>query len=144
MKLEAIYDEWSVDCVIDPTELGFESLKITELHNKYFRFLSNERLTLRNLEVQYKQLRLEKFEFYTQGPTKETQEKGWTLPPVGRILKSEVNTYIEADRDIVNLTLKIAVQQEKIDLLESIIKNLQNRNFNIKSAIEWEKFKMGG
>jgi hypothetical protein len=54
-----------------------------------------------------------------------------------------VNNYIEADKDMVNLSLKLGIQHEKIDLLESIIKSLTARGFNIKAAIEWERFKVG-
>ena len=35
------------------------------------------------------------------------------------------------------------VQQEKVDFLDSAIKSLTNRGFNLKAAIDWEKFKMG-
>lgn len=35
------------------------------------------------------------------------------------------------------------MQLEKIELLESVIKTFTNRGFNIKAAIEWEKFKVG-
>jgi len=41
------------------------------------------------------------------------------------------------------MNLKIAYQQEKIDALESIIKMLHNRGFHIKSAIDFERFKVG-
>jgi hypothetical protein len=51
--------------------------------------------------------------------------------------------YIEADEDIIKLSLKIGVQQEKIDFLESIIKTIINRGYNIKSAIEFIKFTNG-
>jgi len=40
--------------------------------------------------------------------------------------------------------LKISVQQEKVDTLEAIIKAITNRGFLIKSAIDWERFKVGG
>jgi hypothetical protein len=52
--------------------------------------------------------------------------------------------YMDADQDIINMSLKIGLQQEKVELLESIIKSLTNRGFQIKSAIEWTKFTMGG
>jgi hypothetical protein len=77
------------------------------------------------------------------GPTEETHALGWQLPPQGKIIRSDVNNYIEADNEVVNLTLKIGIQQEKLELLESIIKSFTNRGFNIKSAIDWEKFKVG-
>jgi hypothetical protein len=59
------------------------------------------------------------------------------------VIKSEVGNYIDADRDIIDISLKIGIQSEKIDLLESIIKTLLNRGYNIRAAIDWEKFKMG-
>jgi hypothetical protein len=143
MKIEQIFEEWEKDSVIDQTELGEESLKIAKLHHKYFKMLTYERLQHRKLEAEMKSLHLEKHEFYTQGPTKETMDKGWQLPAVGKILRSDVGNYIEADKNIVDLSLKIGVQLEKIDLLKSIITTLNNRGYNIKAAIDWEKFKMG-
>lgn len=143
MKLESIYELWDVDSKIDDNDLGGESTKIPSLHNKYYRIYVEERLKLRKLEAEMKMLKLEKYEFYTQGPTKDQAEKGWHLPPAGRILKAEVNNYMEADRDLINLSLKIGVQQEKTEFLESIIKSFNSRGFNIKAAIEWRKFQMG-
>lgn len=143
MKLEQIFAEWEKDSNIDMTELGEESLKISKLHHKYFQMLTYERIQHRKLEAELKTLRLEKHEFYTQGPTKETIDKGWELPPIGKILRSDVANYLEADKDIINLSLKIGIQLEKIDLLKSIITTLNNRGYNIKAAIDWEKFKMG-
>ena len=144
MKIEKIFDEWEADTDFDKTELGDEALKVSKLHHKYFKILSQERITRRALEANLKVLRLEKFEFYTQGPSKESVERGWEMPPIGRVVKSEVNNYMEADRDIIDISLKIGIQNEKIDLLESIIKTILSRGYNIKAAIDWEKFKMGG
>ena len=90
-----------------------------------------------------KTLKLQKYEFYTQGPSKETQDKGWELPGKGMILKQEMPMYLEGDKDIIELSLKIGYQQEKVELLESIIKSLTNRGFQIKAAIDFYKFTMG-
>jgi hypothetical protein len=143
MKIDDIYNEWEIDSQINRSELGEEALKIPKLHHKYFKIFTHERLQLRKYEAEMKQLKIEKLEFYTLGPTEESHEKGWKLPPQGKILKSEVNNYIEADKDIVNLSLRMGIQHEKIDLLESIVKSLTARGFNIKAAIEWERFKVG-
>jgi hypothetical protein len=144
MKIENIFEEWDKDTDFDKTELGDEALKVSKLHHKYFRILSQERITRRSLEAELKVLKLEKFEFYTQGPSKESVERGWEMPPIGKVVKSEVNNYMEADRDIITISLKIGIQSEKIDLLESIIKTILSRGYNIKAAIDWEKFNMGG
>jgi hypothetical protein len=143
MKLDEIYTEWDKDSKIDTTDLGNESIKIPQLHNKYFKVYTSEKLLLRKYEAEMRELKLEKYEFYTQGPTKETQEKGWSLPAKGLILKSDIPMYMDGDKQLIELSLKIGYQQEKIELLESIIKSLVNRGFQIKSAIDWHKFTMG-
>jgi hypothetical protein len=91
-----------------------------------------------------KQLKLDKYEFYTQGPSEESKIKGWVMPAKGLILKSDIPMYIDADKDMVKLSLKIGLQQEKIELLESIIKSLGNRGYNIKAAIDFIRYTNGG
>lgn len=143
MKLEEIYAEWDKDSNIDTTDLGNESIKIPSLHNKYFKVYTSEKLLLRKYEAEMKELKLEKYEFYTQGPSKDSVEKGWTMPARGMILKQEMPMYMEGDKELIAQSLKIGYQQEKIELLESIIKSLVNRGFQIKAAIDWHKFTMG-
>lgn len=143
MKFEDIFDEWKRDSEIDQTDLGGESLKIPKLHHKYYMMLLSERSSLRKLEAQMKQLKLSKYEFYSQGHTEETRKLGWELPSRGIILKADIPMYIEADKDLIDLSLKIGVQGEKVDFLDSILKSLQTRNFLIKNAIDFMKFTMG-
>jgi len=144
MKFEEIFDEWKRDSEIDQTDLGNESLKIPKLHHKYYMMLLSERSSLRKLEAQMKQLKLSKYEFYSQGHTEETKKLGWELPPRGIILKADIPMYIEADRDIIDLSLKIGIQGEKVEFLDSIIKSLQTRNFLIKNAIDFLRWTNGG
>lgn len=143
MSIDEILEQWQQDTKIDRTELGDEALNIPKLHHKYYQIFVKERMILRKQESDMKQLKLDKYEFLTQGPNEETKDKGWKLPPKGMILKGDIPMYLEADQDVINLSLKIGYQQEKIDLLESIIKTIINRGFLIKSAIEWQKFTMG-
>ena len=143
MKLESIFELWDQDSKIRREDLSEESLKISTLHSKYHKIYTQERLTLRKYEHELKQLKLDKYEFYTQGPTKETMDKGWQLPPIGKVIKSDVDKYMDADKDLIQLSLKIGVQHEKIELLESILKTIHNRGFQIKNAIDWIKFTSG-
>ena len=143
MKIEEISSQWKEDCEIDRTELGDEALKIAKLHHKYYQIYISEKLLLRSHEAEMKQLKLDKYEFYTQGPNEETRAKGWELPPKGLILKADIPMYMEADKEIIKLSLKIGLQQEKIEFLESILKSLNNRGYNIKAAIDWIKFTNG-
>lgn len=143
MKLDEIHDMWSADCEVDRTELGEESLKIPKLHSKYLRIFTEERLLLRRLEEERKELARTKFDYY-RGilPEDELKANGWE-PFRLNVLKTDIPTYIEADSDIIKLNLRVAMQQEKVDTLESIIRTINNRGYLIKNAIEYEKFKVG-
>jgi hypothetical protein len=143
MKIEEIFEQWEQDSKIDKTELGDAALDIPKLHHKYFQILVNEKMQLRKLEAEFKRLKLDKYEFFTQGPNEDTKDKGWKLPPKGMILKGDIPMYMEADEDIINISLKIGLQQEKVELLDSIVKTIINRNFVIRNAIDWQKFTMG-
>ena len=114
MKIEEILELWKADAEIDRTEIGDEAMKTAKLHHKYFQILVGERMILRNHEADMKKLKLEKYEFFTQGPNEETQAKGWKLPAKGLILKSDIPMYMEADDQIVKLSLRVGLQQEKI------------------------------
>lgn len=144
MKFEDIFEEWEKDSNIDRTDLDNESLKIPKLHHKYYMMLVAEKTLLKKLESDLKQLKLAKFEFYSQGHTEETRALGWTMPARGMILKSDIPMYMESDKHIIELSLRIGIQQEKVDFLESIIKSFQTRGYAIKNAIDFMKFTSGG
>lgn len=143
MTLDEIFEQWGKDSLVDQAELGNAALELAKLHHKYYRILSQERLLYKRMESELKQLKLEKHEFYSDGPTQDQLEKGWKLPAKGRIIKSDIGNYIDADSDVIQNNLKLAYQGEKLELLESIIKTIGNRGFHIRAAIDWERFKVG-
>jgi hypothetical protein len=144
MKLEEIQDLWERDARIDRTNLSVESLGINVLHQKYWKIFSQERLRLVKLDQEVKKLRHDKWVFYIQGPTSETVAAGWEMPPSGRVLKPDVNGYIDSDPDVIKLNLTYGLQKEKVQFLESIISMIQFRSNQIKNAVEWAKFEAGG
>ena len=143
MKTDEILSLWKEDSIIDRTELGDEAIRIARLLQKYYEIMINEKKILLKYDNDLKTLKLEKFEFYTQGHNEETIKKGWELPSKGAIIKSEVPLYMDADKDLIDLSLKIGIQKEKVDMLEFILKSLNNRSFNIRAAIDDMKLKLG-
>ena len=143
MTLQEIQTLWSKDSEVDRTALGEEASKIPQLHSKYFKIFSTERLKLRQMELVSKQLYTDLWEYYQGNFDYEMcEEKGWE-PFQLKILKSDITFYIDRNQDWVDSQLKLAMQKEKVDFLESIIKSLNGSGFNINAAINWEKFKVG-
>lgn len=142
MKLEDIESLWQQDSIIDRTDLDTESLKIPSLHSKYYKIFLREKVQLKAEEAEYKQFFKLKHEYYTGKLSKEDLDQyGWE--PFQFILKGDLSIYMDADKEISERLLKLQVQREKVDLLESIIKSLNNRGFLIKNAIDFIKFSNG-
>ena len=143
MKLEDIMNMWNEDAGISRDKIVEDSIKTSKLHAKYLQIYINERNILKARENDLKVLKREKFEFYTMGPTPETHERGWKLPPQGKVIKSEVAMYIDSDSDIIALTQKIEIQRAKVDFCSQVIDVLGRRSFTIKNIIDYEKFISG-
>lgn len=143
MKLEEIQNLWDADSQIDRSELGDESLRIVKMHAKYFKIYSQERLLLRKMESDLKELYRDKYEWYNGNISKELlEQRGWEPNPL-KILRTDVAMYISADEVMRTASLRVELQNEKVLFLESIIKSLSTLGFNIKNAIEWSKFQNG-
>lgn len=143
MTLDQIMEEWRVDAPVDSTELGVASLKIPELHSKYLKIYFDERRKLKAYEFQSKDLSLKKYEYYNgKMSQEELDELNWE-PFMKRLMKNEIDMYLDSDKDIIQNNIRIVNQKEKLAFLEEVIKNLNQRNFQIKNAIEWKKFTNG-
>lgn len=143
MKLEEIQRMVQADSVIDDTELDIESLKLPQLHNKYLNIYHNEKLLLSKYTSDLKiQIRI-KWEYYTGKMDEDTLSDLGMEPFQLKILKQDIDKYMESDEDIIELNLKVEYQKEKVSYLESIIKEVSNRHWKIKNAIEWRKFVSG-
>ena len=143
MKFEEIQKLWSGDCEIDETELSQESVKIPQLHNKYLIIFHDERLRLRTMRFDHSKLLKVKREYFS-GRMDVTELEAYDWEPFQyKLLKADVQEYIDADDDIIEGKKKISLQEEKVDYLEAIVKGLSNRGYLIKNAIDWKRFTEG-
>lgn len=143
MELEKIIELWNEDCKIDDTELGAESLKIPQIHNKYMKIFTQEKLLLTKYRFEEKKIRKLLTEYYNGELTPEELKELGREQFYKRLLKNNVTEYVDSDEQMINAVFKIAVQEEKVNYLEAIIKSLNNRGFFIKNAIDWLKFTSG-
>ena len=140
MDLEQLQDLAEKDLKINDTELDLESLKTPQLHNKYLKHLNKFKLLLSKSNIDYYTLRKEKWEYYTgKAPQQVYAEKPFNL----KILKTDIDKYMESDDELVKLKSKVEYIQTVIDFLDSTIKQISNRGFQIKNAIDWRKFTSG-
>ncbi len=140
ITLDDVQHEWTIDSKIDPELLDEESIKIPQLHSKYLKYLSDIKLLKIKKEMEYKVLLREKFEYYTGKADEEVyKEKPFDL----KILKQDLSLYMESDSDIQALGARINYYEEIMFFLDKVLHCLNNRGFQIKNSIDWQKFMQG-
>jgi hypothetical protein len=143
MKFEEIQYQWTLDCEMDETELSQESIKIPQLHNKYLIFYSNEKLKFKELKFLFAGLIKRKRDYYSGRMSVEELEAVDWEPFQFKLLKADVQEYIDADDNVIESKKLLALQEEKVNYLESIVKSLTTRGYLIKNAIDWKRFTEG-
>ena len=140
MNIDELYNEIERDLKIDDTELDLESIRTPQLHNKYLKIYTTHSLQLKRLQDEYKILYRMKWEYYTGKSSPEIyKQKPFDI----KVLKSDIGIYIDADADLQQLSQKVAYTKQITDYLERILREINNRNWNIRNTIEWKKFLHG-
>jgi len=138
-NIEQILNHWEKDSVIDSTEPGKELIRIPILHNKYLTILIKHKLASKKANFDYLRLKKVKWEYYNGKLSREElEEHGWEQFKF--TLKSDITTYLESDNDIIRLLEKKIYHEEVITMIESIMKELNSRTYQLKDFIAWEKF----
>jgi hypothetical protein len=140
ITLDDIKSQWAEDSKIDGDILDEESLKIPQLHSKYLNYLSDVKLLKIKKDQEYKTLIREKFEYYTGKAEPEVyQENPFDL----KILKQDLALYMDSDPEIQLLQTRINYYEEIIYFLEKVLSCINNRGFQIKNSIDWQRFMQG-
>ena len=141
MNLDDIQKMWEKDSHIDPDNLHTESLNIPSLHAKYFELYNTIFLLRKKAEQQRKNIRHERYEYFSG---KSDPEVYVDNPFPKKIRDKDTMTkYLDADDKLSTASLKIDYYDTMLVYLESILKVIQNRTYQIKNAIEFMRFNSG-
>ena len=141
MNLEQIQEMWERDSRIDPDNLHDESLKIPQLHSKYYTLYNTITLMREKARTQYSKVRLERYNYYTGKATAEVYAEE-PFPYKVRE-KDAIQRHLEADDKMNKVDMKIKYYDIMLKFLEEVIRSVSNRTYQIKNAIEWNKFQAG-
>tara|TARA_Y100000766_G_C18872781_1_gene589203 strand:- start:1032 stop:1460 length:429 start_codon:yes stop_codon:yes gene_type:complete len=140
MTLEELQDIVEKKLKINDTELDLEALKTPQLHNEFLKHYNKFKLMKTKATAELATIKLHKWEYYTgKADPMVYQQKPFNL----KILKADVDKYIEADEDYQKIKQKVDYLETIVDFLDRTIRQIQNRGFLIKDAIEWRKFTSG-
>ena len=141
MNLEQIQEMWEKDSKIDPDNLHDESLKIPQLHSKYYTLYNTITLLRERAREQYSKVRLERYNYYTgKAPAEVYVEEPF---PYKVREKDAIQRHLEADDKMNKVDMKIKYYDIMLKFLEEVIRAVSNRTYQIKNAIEWNEFQAG-
>lgn len=140
MNIDEIQSLWEEDSKIDPDNLHQESIKIPALHSKYYKIYNNIVLLKKLEESKLKILKKEKWLYYSGKADPDVYKDD---PFDHKVLKPDIDKYMDADTDIIKSVSKIEYYQTMLNFLDSILKTILNRTYQIKNAIEYMRFTAG-
>tara|TARA_B100000965_G_scaffold361685_1_gene343218 strand:+ start:336 stop:809 length:474 start_codon:yes stop_codon:yes gene_type:complete len=145
-KFNKMREDWSEDSAVDfqfknkqySADLGQLALDIPFQHNKYLNHYTDISQIKTSLEFEIRKLVRDKREYYGG----EADAKVYAEKPFGGRISTQdkMKVYVESDDDVINLEAKIKYLDQMLHWLDQVMKQISNRGFQIKSAIEWEKF----
>ena len=141
IDLEKIQGMWEKDSIIDPDNLHTESLNTPSLHAKYHDMFNNILLLKKKAEQQKRNIRHQKYEYYTGKADPDVYVEN-PFPKKIRD-KDTLQKYTDADEILSQSSLKVEYYDVMLSYLQDILKMIHNRNYQIKNAIDFQKFASG-
>ena len=141
IDLDDLQKMWEKDSIIDKDNLHDESLNIPCLHAKYFDIYNKIFLLRKRADQQRKNIRHERYEYFSGKSDPEVYVEN-PFPKKIRD-KDTMQKYLDADEKLSTSSLKIEYYDTMLVYLESILKVIQNRTYQIKNAIEFMRFNSG-
>ena len=141
IDLESIQEMWKKDSHINMDNLHDESIKVPALHAKYFEIYNTVILLRKKAEHTRKNVRHERYEYFTGKADPEVYVES-PFPKKVRD-KDTLQKYLDADDKLSQISLKVEYYDVTLNYLESILKVIQNRTYQIKNAIDFLKFQAG-
>lgn len=132
---------WDKDSHINMDNLHDESIKVPALHAKYFEIYNTIILLKKKSEQTRKNVRHERYEYFTGKADPEVYLES-PFPKKVRD-KDTLQKYLDADDKLSQISLKVEYYDVTLNYLESILKVIQNRTYQIKNAIDFLKFQAG-
>lgn len=142
---EKILTEWKADNTIDESRISQEITRTPLLHSKYLEYYMYSKGKLIIAEKKYNTMKWVKRKYFTgKMEREELEERGWSQWQGLKPSNSELNDLFDADRDLNELEERVKYFQMMVQGTEYILKQIAQRDWSLKSLIEYSKYMNGG
>lgn len=144
MKIEQILSEWKIDCKIDITDIQEGILKTPHLHCKYISLLSQCKMNILSAEKNYIAARKKMTKYYNGEMNKTDLDLlGLEQYQHKKPLISQLENLLISDEYVIETKLILEELLICKETIESIVKTIASRSYDMKSLIEYLKWSHG-
>ena len=141
MNLDELKKQAKEDLAITEHEnMDQESYKNQLIKPKWLEYKTNYEQLLIMRKTDHQKMWREKWEYYGG----KADAKVYAAKPFDiKVLKNDLQMYIQSDDEILELQNKISYYESIIKYIEAIIKSIDNRQWDIRNSQDWKKFEAG-
>ena len=130
MKIDDLIDKMEKDLPLTD-DLANDSVVTAKIKSRWLDYILKEQIQYKRIKNELAELKAVKFEFYLLEQNHKHDRR------------DVLEIFIPADKEIQAITNRLSMSERKLELMESVVKSLDQRTFVIKNAIDWQKFQSG-
>jgi hypothetical protein len=141
MTFEELQNEAKEDLkILNQERLEQESFKNQDIKPKWLEYRSRYDQLLIMRKADHQRMYRAKWEYYGG----KADAKVYIAKPFDlKVLKTDLQMYINSDDEILELQGKMSYYESIIKYIDGVIKSIDNRQWDIKNAQDWKKFEAG-
>ena len=144
-NLEEVLLRWKEVSKINSTKIIDELVKTPSLHSEFLEYYVFFRAKLSASEKKYNLMAWQKRKYYRgEMDQSDLTKNGWSQWNGLKPSSSELNGLLEMDNDMNDLKERVDGYKTAVQTTEYIIKQINSRDWSLKSIIEYNKYLSGG
>lgn len=141
VTIDQLHEMWTADSPINETDPHKELTRVPVLHAKYLKIRSHHNLLVKRIQFEYTNKRKLKQDYFAGHLNNPEDLEKYNLPPLQeKIYKQDMNAHLDADDELNKILIKKIIHQEIVDTCDFILKELNNRTYQLGNITKWMMF----
>lgn len=144
ITIDYLESEWKTDSLMHITNLDVITVSVPTLHAKYISLLSKVKMDTLKIEREFLKLRRLRTAYYNGSLDRATLiTYDWEQYQEKKPLISQLDALLQSDEYLMDTRMKIEELTIAKEFLESVMKSIHSRTYDVKNCLEWLKYSNG-
>jgi hypothetical protein len=144
MNIDQLLEMWTEDAKIDESKLNEELARISNLHAKYIKIRTHNNLLVKKHQIEYSTRRKIKQDYFSGDLNNPEDLERYQLEPLQKkVYKQSMNAALDSDEELNKILIKKIIYEEMVDTCDSILKEINNRTYQLGNLVKWQIYLNG-